>query len=196
MAVDLVDPAVEGARAGHGVRREAIVEVILVVDVRERVPLRGGLQRHDDDVVVEPHRVALEVSGQLTGSRVLQPLRAVLEQRSRVASVDGHHVQRVLPEVERTLRPRRTEVHPERKHLAVLYETARLDDLLGRDEVQRPELVGVAPTAPVAYVIRDPAKIAHAGHYSTSPLHRRGTDPARSVSPIVPPSTQSTCPVM
>ena len=108
-------PQWKAPRAGHGVRREAVVEVVLVVDVRQRIPLRGGLQRHDDDVVVEPHRVALEVPGQLARSRVLQPLRAVLEQRGRVAAVDGHHVQRVLPEVERALRSRRTEVHPERK---------------------------------------------------------------------------------
>ena len=51
-----------------------VVQLVLVVDVGQRIPLGGGLQRHDDHVVVEPHRACLGVAAQLHGRRILQPL--------------------------------------------------------------------------------------------------------------------------
>ena len=48
---DLVDRVVERADDGDVSGREAVVHVVVVVDVGQRVPLRRALQRHEDVVV-------------------------------------------------------------------------------------------------------------------------------------------------
>ena len=76
---------------------------------------------------------------------------------------------RVLPVVERTLRAGRAEVDAERKDLAVPDEAGRLGNLRGGDEVQRPQLVVVAPPSPVADVVGDTPKSLRLAMFRPSP---------------------------
>jgi hypothetical protein len=102
--VNLFDAAVVGAQTGHRPRRETIVELILVIDVGQCIPLGRRLQRHDDHVIVEAEQVVDEVLAHLLRRRVLRPHRPVLRQRVRIPAVHGHEMYGIVPEPERALR--------------------------------------------------------------------------------------------
>ena len=112
LAVHLVDSAVECAETGHRVRREAIVELVIVINMSERIPLGGCLQRHDDHVVVETKWIVLKVLPKFPRTRVRGPVRPVARQRVHISAVHRHHMDRVVPKLERPLGTRRAEVHP------------------------------------------------------------------------------------
>ena len=188
----LVDAQVVGAEAGHRVGGKVVVQLVLVVDVRQRVPLRGGLQRHDDHVVVEAHRPGLRVAAQLHRTGILQPLRPVLEQAcsasppSMVITCVGFCRYLNAP-----CGPDDPKSTPSGNTLPCRDQGRGLRHLIGGDEVQRAQFVGVTPPAPVADVVGDPAEVTHAGH-DVQPFSKSAAWRAARL----PPSTQMTCPVM
>src|SRR5690348_7427205 len=96
---------------------------------------------------------------------------------------------RVVPELEGSLRARGSEVDAQREHLAVLDQTGCFGDLFRSDEIQGAEFVGVAPPTPVGHLAGYPAKIGQAGHYACPSSRSRAT-----AAPRLPPSTHSTWP--
>ena len=103
-------------------RREAVVHLVVVVHMREAVPLRGTLQRHEDVVVgvLEAAREAL----------------AVARLRHQVDRVDAP-----------AARLRAIRIHGDAKveDLALLDELRGRNEPLGRDQVRRPAFILGAP---------------------------------------------------
>ena len=129
---------------------EPVVELVVVIHVRERVPLCRGLQGHHDVVVVEPHRCPCRRCRRSSRPR-RDPIPARAP-RSRRASPPSTVIRWIGLRPERchpALRSLAVEVHPEGEELALLHHRRRRPDLLRGDEVQRAELVVSPPPAPV-----------------------------------------------
>ena len=119
----------------------AVPHVVVVHDVAEAVPLRAALQRHDDDVVGAADLAVVEHAGIGIGPGA------------------GHHVDRVEA-AERgilglaALRAFLVVVQRERDDLALPHQSRRGDDVDGGGEVERADLVVLAPAAPVLVALR------------------------------------------
>ena len=113
-------------------RGNPVVEKAVVPDVGQAVPLGGGLQAHDDDVV----------------GRDL-PVLGV----ERVRGKQGEHVLRVVPPAAGRERAVLVERDAAVDDLAGPDQLSRTDQLLRGDEVERPDLVVIAPAAPVAELL-------------------------------------------
>ena len=136
----LVDRVVQRAARRDVARGIAVVELVVVEDVRERVPLRRALQRHHDVVVG-----VAEAAGHV----VLRLARR------------GHEVQRVLADAAAGLRAELVERDAEVEHLARAHEPRRRDHPLGRDQVGGAALVVGAPPSPVAQPLTDRPEVVH-----------------------------------
>ena len=161
-AADLVDAEALGAAEGvHLVVADAVVVLVVAVDVHERVHVRGGVRRHHQHVLVGAgavlaavHRVDAVVGGVLQG----EPHRgaAVVHERHALA----------------------LDRDAEAVHLAGGDRGGgRLDDL-GRELVERAALVVVAPAAPV--VGAAVCEVGHVGPPGRSSAPRARVRPHRS----------------
>ena len=137
----LLDAAFLRAGGGDVAAVVAVPHVVVVHDVAEAVPLRAALQRHDDDVVGAADLAVVEHAG------------------IRVGAGAGHHVDRIEA-AERgilglaALRALLVVVERERDHLALAHQPRRGDDVRGGGEVERADLVVLAPAAPVLVALR------------------------------------------
>ncbi len=126
---------------GHVAAVVAVPHVVVIHDVAEAVPLRAALQRHDDDVVGAADLAVVEHAG------------------IRIGPGAGHHVYRVEA-AERgilglaALRAFLIEVERERDDLALPHQARRGDDVGRGSEVERADLVVLAPAAPVLVALR------------------------------------------
>ena len=110
----------------------AVVGLVLVEDVAERVPVGGALHAQHQRVV---------------GVADLVP---VLPAGDGVGAGRQHLVDRIEAAAEQAgLRAVAVERNAEREHLAGADQARGLDDVLGRDVVERADLVVLAPAAPV-----------------------------------------------
>ena len=115
----------------------AVIGLVLVEDVAERVPMRGALHAQHQRVVGVADLVPVLLAGDGVGA-------------------GGEHlVDRVEAAAEQAvLRAVAVERDAEREHLAGADQARRLDDVLGRDVVERADLVVLAPAAPVGQLLR------------------------------------------
>ena len=115
----------------------AVVALVLEEDVPERVPVRRALHAQHDGVVGVADLVPVLLAG------------------DRVGAGRQHLVDRIEAAAEQAgLRPRAIERNAERERLALLDELGRGDDVLGLQQVQRADLVFLAPAAPVRQLLR------------------------------------------
>ncbi len=128
--------AVLGAVRADVARREAVVQLVVVEDVGQPVPLRRGLQRHEHEVV-----------GVVEGAGELLVLPGLRHQPDRVdAPAAG-------------LRAVAVERDAEVEDGAPLHQLGRRRHALRRDQVDGALLVVVAPAAPVAVALADLAEV-------------------------------------
>ena len=121
-----IDGVPRRAAGGDRRRGKAVVEAAVVVGVREAVPLRRALKRHDDDVV------------------------AVAELALPDTSIErAHQVDRVHAPVRAELRPVGAEREAEAEDLAAFHASCGAPHEVGRDEVDRAALVLRSPAPPV-----------------------------------------------
>jgi hypothetical protein len=126
------------AVAGDDVAGPATVPGVAVVeDVAEAVPLGGGLQRHEDDVVG-------------AADAVWEALGAALG----VGAGVQHRVHRVGAPAPALLRAVHVEGLREREAHAAVHETRAFDPLVLGEEVQRAQHVVGPPTTPVRAALR------------------------------------------
>jgi len=131
--------AVLGRAVGGDERRvAAAVHLAAVEDVPEPVPLRAALQEHRDLVVGEA-----PAEGQGVEAGELLPTGDVIGARRH------HAVERIDPAEGARLRAVGVEVERAGDDLALADERSRALDDVGRDEVQRADLVVLAPPIPV-----------------------------------------------
>ena len=110
----------------------AVIGLVLVEDVAERVPMRRALHAEIQRVVGVADLVPVLLAGDGVGAG------------------REHLVDRVEAAAEQAgLRAVAVERNAEREHLAGADQARRLDDVLGRDVVERPDLVFLAPAAPI-----------------------------------------------
>ena len=110
----------------------AVVGLVLVEDVAERVPVGGALHAQHQRVVGVADLVPVLLAGDGVGAG------------------REHLVDRVEAAAEQAgLRAVAVERNAEREHLAGADQARGLDDVLGRDVVERADLVVLAPAAPV-----------------------------------------------
>ena len=114
-------------------RVEAVVHLVFVEDVAQRVPVGRGLHRHVDGVV---------------GVAQLQHL--VVVPGDRIGASRQHGVDRIPAAAEQAgLRATAVERDAEREDLAGADQSRRADDVLWRDMVERADLIVLAPTTPI-----------------------------------------------
>ena len=110
----------------------AVIGLVLVEDVAERVPVGGALHAQHQGVVGVADLVPVLLAGDGVGAG------------------RQHLVDRVEAAAEQPgLRPGLVERDAEREHLAGADQARRLDDVLGGDLVERADLVILAPATPV-----------------------------------------------
>src|SRR6516162_1494006 len=115
----------------------AVVGLVLVEDVPERIPVSGPLHAQIQRVV---------------GVADLVP---VLPTGDGVGAGRQHLVDRIeAPSEQAGLRTVAVERDAERKHLAGADQTSGLDDILGRDVVERADVVVLAPAPPILELLR------------------------------------------
>src|SRR5213593_445066 len=130
---ELLDAVLVGAAAVDQRGRIAVPHLLADEDVRQRIPLGGGLRRQVDRVV-----------------GVAQTRRDVVLAGDRVGARRQHLVHGVPASPEDTaLRAVLVEVEAEPEHLALLHQPGGVHDVLGRDVVEDAELVVRTPFAPV-----------------------------------------------
>ena len=114
----------------------AVIGLVLVEDVAERVPMRGALHAQHQRVV---------------GVAKLVP---VLPAGDGVGAGGQHLVDRIEAAAEQAgLRPGAVERNAEREHLAAADQACRLDDVFRRDVVEGADVVVFAPAPPVAELL-------------------------------------------
>ena len=146
-------------------RREAVVHLVVVEDVREGVPLRRALQRHEDVVV-----------------RVLEAPGEQLRVAGLAHEVDG------VDAPATGLGSRVVERDAEVEHLARPDHRARPDELVGRDEVHGAALVLRAPPSPVRESLAEAPKVLHQS-LLLDPIRLSTRPGARRPSSGCPPSS-------
>ena len=115
----------------------AVIGLVLVEHVAQRVPMRGALHAQHQRVV---------------GIADLVP---VLPFGHRVGAGRQHLVDRIETAAEQAvLRALGVERNAERKNLAGADQARSLDDVLRRDLIERSDLVVLAPAAPVPELLR------------------------------------------
>ena len=114
----------------------AVIGLVLVEDVAERVPMRGALHAQHERVVGVADLVPVLLAGDGVGA-------------------GGQHlVDRVEAAAEQAvLRPGAVERDAEREHLAGADQACGLGNVLRRDVVERADLVVLAPAAPVRQLL-------------------------------------------
>ena len=114
----------------------AVIGLVLVEHVAERVPVRGALHAQHQRVVGVADLVPVLLAGDGVGAG------------------RQHLVDRVEAAAEQAgLRPGLVERNAEREHLAGADQARRLDDVLGAHVVERADLVVLAPAAPVRQLL-------------------------------------------
>ena len=115
----------------------AVVGLVLVEDVAERVPVRGALHAQHQRVVGVADLVPVLLAGDGVGA-------------------GGEHlVDRVEAAAEQAgLRAGAVERNAEREHLAGADQVRGLDDVFRRDVIERADLIVLAPAAPVRKFLR------------------------------------------
>ena len=124
---------------GHGVGIEAVIQLTVIEDVRQRIPLARRLQRHFNLVVRNTDR-----------AWILANLVARLQHRVLWVGTYSAVLRSVL--VER---------NGEGIHLSVLNQTGRPQYAFGCDEVQRSLFVIGSPSAPIADALTEISKVTH-----------------------------------
>ena len=115
----------------------AVIGLVLVEHVAERVPVGGALHAQHERVVGVADLVPVLLAGDGVGAG------------------REHLVDRIEAAAEQAvLRALAVERNAEREHLAGADQARRLDDVLGRDVVERAALVVLAPAAPVRELLR------------------------------------------
>ena len=115
----------------------AVVGLVLMKDVAERVPMRRTLDAQHERVVGVADLVPVLLAGDGVGAG------------------REHLVDRIEAAAEQSgLRAVAVERNAKREHLAGANEARRVDDILGRDVVQRADLVFLAPPSPVRELLR------------------------------------------
>ena len=115
----------------------AVVGLLLVEDVPERIPVGGALHAQVQRVVGVADLVPVLPAGHGVGAgreHLMDRIEAAAEQAG--------------------LRAVAVERDAERKHFAGADQTGCLHDVLGRDLIERADLIVLAPTAPVAELLR------------------------------------------
>ena len=110
----------------------AVVGLVLVEDVAERIPVGGALHAQIERVVGVADLVPVLLAGDGVGAgreHLVDRIEAAAEQAG--------------------LRAVAVERDAEREHLAGADQARGLDDVLGRDVIERADLVVLAPAAPV-----------------------------------------------
>src|SRR5207302_345024 len=157
----LVDAVLRRAGAGDEVGGVTVPHLPVVEDVGEAVPLGHALQRHDDPVV---------------GAAVALHLGDVGRRPGPVAAVAEHRVNRVEALAGAALGSPALQRNAEREDLAGGGEAAGSGYRVGRDVVQRAELVVRSPPTPVPDLERERAEgvFAHGpASYGIVPWPRR-----------------------
>ena len=114
----------------------AVIGLVLVEDMAERVPMRGALHAQHQRVV---------------GVADLVP---VLPFGDCIGAGRQHLVDRIEAAAEQAvLRARGVERNAKRKNLAGADQARRVDDVLRRDLVERADLVVLAPAPPIAQLL-------------------------------------------
>src|ERR1700730_17286376 len=148
--VSFVDAVLQRPEAGDALGWIAVIQLSVIPNMSQSVPLRAALQRHYHVIVGEAHRTVLPQARHGSLDRRGGIRRVLLE--ANAPAVDGHQVDRVGTEGEvGTLGTIGVEVDAEREQLALLDKARCLPQLIRRDIVERPELVVGAPLSPVAY---------------------------------------------
>ena len=138
LADRVLDAALVGAAAVDQAGVVAVPHLLAEEDVGQRVPLGGALGRQMERVV-----------------GVAQARRLVVLAGDRVGAGREHGVDRVPAAAPQArLRPLLVEREAEREDLAAPHQARRGDDRLGRDEVERADLVVRPPPAPVLEPLR------------------------------------------
>src|SRR5256712_6197032 len=138
----VLDAVPRGAGGRDQARVATAVHLAVMEDVAEPVPLGPALEKHGHLVIGEAPTV-----GQRLEARQLLPAGRVVRAGGDHA-VDGVHA----PEGA-GLGAVRVEVEGARDHLALAYEGGGALDHIGRDEVERPDLVLGTPAPPVAELL-------------------------------------------
>src|SRR5437867_3524608 len=120
----------------------------VVIDVRQSIPLRTALERHDDVIVVKAHRAFPEFTNLRFGTPTptFEMMCGIL-----VATIYRHDVNGITTKPMCPLRTIRIDRDTERDRPSLSDQFRRLHDLFRGDVVQRPQLVVRSPFAPVPY---------------------------------------------
>ena len=116
----------------------AVVDLLLEDDVRQRVPLRPGLQREDEQII-RTSDVSVPAAVEVAHRRI----------RHRPIAVSDHEVDRVEPSETPGLGTVLIDRDRQREDLSGTHEFRRRYDILGLDVVKGSELVVRPPAAPV-----------------------------------------------
>ncbi len=114
----------------------AIIGLVLIEDMAERVPMRGALHTKDERVVGVANLVPVLLAGDCIGAggqHLVDGIEAAAEQT--------------------VLRPVAVERDAERENLAGADQACGLDDILGPHVVERADLVIFPPAAPVVELL-------------------------------------------
>ena len=115
----------------------AVVSLVLVENVPERIPVGGALHTQIEGVVGVANLVPVLAAGNGVGA-------------GREHLVDGIEA----PAEQAGLRPVAVERDAEREHLAPADQAGRLDDILWPHVIERADLVVLAPAPPVLELLR------------------------------------------
>jgi hypothetical protein len=129
--VDAVDAVPRRTEAGHCRRRHAVVQELVVPDVRQRIPRRRRLERHDDHVVGEASPGLVVRREHVVHRPGTVPASEGVAQRGGVAAVNGHQMNRIAAEEVPGPYAIRLEVDPSGKILPVLARLAAWRTLSG-----------------------------------------------------------------
>ncbi len=129
----VLDAELADAGAVDLARFEAVIHLVFVEDVAERIPVGGGLHRHIDGVV------GVADAGDL-----------IVATGDRVGAGGEHGVDRIPAAAEQAgLRTTAVERNAEREHLAGPDQAGGAHDIFRCDVIERADLVVLAPAAPI-----------------------------------------------
>src|SRR5829696_915843 len=127
--------------------------------MRESIPLRARLQRHDDEIVVEAHWSGGIEIAHLRFGAAAPP--GQMPRRLGITPVDRHNMDRVASKAVRSLRSVAVEGNAERDRLALLDQPCCIANPFRCYVVDRAQLVLGSPFTPIAHLIRHCTPVGH-----------------------------------